>query len=220
MRPKELTGQRFGRLRVLETTARPAHRNGTDRWWKCQCACGEIVITTSRCLTSGNTQSCGCLQRDRTGDSVRTHGSSRTHLYWIYTSMLQRCSNSRSESYQWYGGRGIAVCDRWREDFRHFVADMGNPPSRHHSLDRIDNDGPYSPENCRWATAAEQRRNNRLVRLLTLGNATMCVKDWATHLKMPVQTLHGRLRQGWSIERALTTPHPWSRWKNQREADK
>jgi hypothetical protein len=120
--------------------------------------------------------------------------------------MITRCYNERHPSFKNHGGRGISVCDRWRESFEKFFADMGEPPTRHHSLDRINNDGNYEPSNCRWATVDVQRRNSRQARMLTHNGETMCVKDWAERIGVAPSTLCERLRRGWSVDRALTTP--------------
>ncbi len=118
--------------------------------------------------------------------------------------MLNRCQNPKAEGFRYYGGRGIAVCERWRQ-FDHFIADLGRrPPGT--SLERIDNNGPYEPGNCRWARLAEQNRNRSMTVWLTLNGETLCMTDWATRIGMTKATLFNRLKAGWSIERALTTP--------------
>ena len=131
----------------------------------------------------------------------------------IWYSMLQRCSDPTHSKYAYYGGRGITVCARWQDSFEAFYADMGPRPSPAHSLDRYpDHDGPYAPENCRWATKHEQMRNMRSNRWLTYNGMTMCLADWARYTEIhgtpiSVQTLRKRLRNGWSVDVALTT-HP------------
>lgn len=117
--------------------------------------------------------------------------------------MLTRCLNPRSEKWPQYGGRGIAVCQRWQESFEAFLADMGEPPPDH-SLDRIDNDGPYSPENCRWATNNQQARNKSTNRVLTYQGKSQTLAEWAEELGLPRNTIQTRLRLGWSVERALS----------------
>jgi hypothetical protein len=122
--------------------------------------------------------------------------------------MINRCTNPRTDNFPRYGGRGITVCDRWRS-FSAFLADMGPRPSRHHTLDRIDNNGPYTPENCRWADPNMQRRNQRTRHdavWLTWQGETRRLKDWAILLNMRYDTLCMRLHRGWSIERAFTEP--------------
>lgn len=120
--------------------------------------------------------------------------------------MIARCNDTESSLYTNYGGRGIAVCDRWRDSFENFLADMGQRPSRDLSIDRINNDGNYEPGNCRWATRTQQSRNQRSNRHITVGDRTMLLVEWseATGLSMP--TIAGRLKRGWSPQRAISTP--------------
>lgn len=133
------------------------------------------------------------------------HGQSYTKTYVSWRQMWMRCSNPNVKQYQWYGARGIKVCDRWK-DFKNFYADMGNRPEGL-TLDRIDNDGDYEPSNCRWATQQEQQRNRRDNVWLTLNGQTLTLTEWGRQLGISKVTLCARLtRYGWSVERALTTP--------------
>lgn len=124
-------------------------------------------------------------------------------LYGTYNQMVQRCRNPNVEAFHRYGGRGIKVCESWSEDFWNFVDDMGERPSSRHSIDRIDNDGDYCPENCRWATPEEQARNMSSNTILTHDGKTMCVIDWADHLGITRQALFARLKR-WPLDQALT----------------
>lgn len=132
-------------------------------------------------------------------------GPNRT-TYKVWEGILARCTNPKASGFDRYGGRGITVCDRWRSSFEAFLADMGARPSRAHQIDREKNDGPYAPENCRWATSAEQARNRSSNVLLTIDGETMCLLDWAIRIGMPRNTLRNRLLRGWSPERAVRTP--------------
>ena len=187
-------GQVFGRLTVLGLGRR-------EKYWLCQCRCGsepkEIYCYS---LAGGATQSCGCILREN--PPRKEHGMSKTKIHRIWCGMHERCSNPNHVFYGRYGGRGIYVCDEWRK-FENFYKDMGEKPPGM-SLDRIDNDGPYAPWNCRWATTKEQIRNSTLVTLLTWKGKTQSIVEWSEELGINKETVSTRLGRGWSVERALS----------------
>ena len=156
-----LTGQHFGRLTVIERVF-PNYTSGSARWL-CSCSCGNTTTILSGDLKSGNTKSCGCLARENSLKHGNTRGGRTTPEYFIWSTMIQRCHNPNNSKFEYYGGRGIIVCDEWRGPggFEKFLAYIGPRPSSELELDRIDNDGNYAPENVRWTTHKEQMNNTR-----------------------------------------------------------
>jgi hypothetical protein len=207
----DLVGERFGRLLVLAPAPRKSYPRGhPHRMWLCECACGKRIIVSQERLRNGNTQSCKCLQREMISRRATTHGQSRPgrkyfREYYVWASTKARCYNPNSAAFSNYGGRGITMAPRWRRSFSTFLTDMGPcPPGL--TLDRIDNDGPYTPGNCRWATREEQGRNKRSNRLIHFQGQTLCAADWAELLGVRLMTLIYRLRMGWPVVRALQEP--------------
>ena len=203
---KKLIGQTFGRLTVIARA--PNSAQGRARWL-CRCECGNTLVTLGVSLRQGRANSCGCLRREVTGVRARTHGLSKIPEYFIWRSMKSRCSNSNDKHYKDYGGRGIKPCTRWLHSFEEFFADMGPRPSPKHSIDRIDNDSGYYPENCRWATTIEQGQNSRANRNITNHRTgeTLCAAEWSRRLYGNTGLVSYRLQNGWNDRnwRALGT---------------
>lgn len=200
-RKLNLKGQRFGRLIVIKETNK---RSGGNVVWECLCDCGKNTFVITSSLTNKRTKSCGCFWKLKFFKANITHGKSSSPEYVIWENVIQRTTNKNHTSYEHYGGRGIKICERWLK-FENFYEDMGERP-KNKTLDRINNDGGYCPENCRWATRKEQQRNRRNNRLITFRGETKCVSEWSEELKIKPDTLLSRINHySWSIERALTT---------------
>lgn len=200
MRFEDRVGCRFGRLVVLDR----AENIGTRVAWVCACDCGNLTIAITSNLTRGHTQSCGCMKKERAGRAQLKHGRSKTPIYGVWCNMRTRCENKNNARYADYGARGTKVCERWLV-FDNFYADMGDAPEGM-TLDRKDNDGDYSPENCRWATPQEQNSNTRKNTFLTFAGKTQTVSAWAHEKGMRQSRLWLRLAAGWTVDKALTTP--------------
>jgi len=202
----DITNVAFGRLTAVKMAAKDKH--GKTRW-SCDCSCGrtEIIVTTEN-LRKGIARSCGCYQRDATIEANRTHGQSKTRLYRIWKNMLQRATNPDNRDYPRYGGAGRGLDDPSWKKFENFAADMAEGYRDGLTLDRIDGTKGYSKSNCRWATYAQQNSNTRQNKLLTFRGETKPAVEWAESLGMNYRTMIGRLRDGWSVERTLTTPTP------------
>lgn len=203
MRPHEdLTGRRFGYLTALERAPKGTKSRTS---WLCECECGRRKVVLAFNLKSGASRSCGCRVRAATIARSTTHGKNLTPEHKVWKGLRKRCRNRNEGGYSNYGGRGIAVCERW-DQFENFLADMGERPSSKHTIDRVDNDGPYSPDNCRWATRRAQMNNVRKNVLLEHGGCRFSVAQWARVLSVPAFRIYSRLRAGWSVDAALFRP--------------
>lgn len=203
---KDLTGQRFGRLVVVRAT----NERGPDGSviWECRCECGNTCITSSNQLTRKNhsrKRSCGCLQVEM--HRTRSHGESGSILFHKWTGMKDRCYNANAKNYEYYGGRGIAICEEWRtsyEAFRDWANSNGYKDGL--SLDRIDPDKDYSPDNCRWITMSAQQGNKRSNIMIVMDGQERTLAEWCQVLDLPYKTIHARIKRGWEPTKALTTP--------------
>lgn len=206
MNVQTIIGQRFGRLVAL----REDGSLGKDQAIACRCDCGATHRTRAHSLIYGRVKSCGCFKRDRSSETNRVHGATETQEYRIWSGMKTRCFNTTRREYRFYGARGITVCDRWvngedgKTGFECFLADLGSRPSERHSLERDDNDGPYSPQNCRWATKPEQLRNRRGTVLISHNGLTKTAEEWSQDTGIAASEIRRRIKRGWAPARALT----------------
>jgi len=195
-------GKRFKKLTVIKQAI-----GAKKTSWHCLCDCGNKTIVVGGNLTSGNTTSCGCVEayNRKNGLNHRIHGMAGTVEFHTWSRIRQRCYNTNNLKYPIYGGRGIKVCDRWLESFENFFEDMGYRPDACSSIDRKDNDGDYTPDNCRWSTPLQQANNNRKNRWITHNGIRKTVTSWSFHLGGNHDLVSGRIKRGWSEKRAVTT---------------
>lgn len=198
-------GDRFGQLIILEKI------NTRIPYFICKCDCGNTKNIRRDHLKSGGTISCGCYQSAASSQRVSkmhkgniTHGMTGTRIYGIWCGIRQRCTNPNAKFFSYYGGRGIKVCDRWLDSFENFLADMGEPQAGY-TLDRVNNEGNYEPNNCKWVTRKEQASNTRRNRNITYKGVTLNVTQWSKKTSIPSNTIITRLENGWTEEDALTT---------------
>ena len=205
MKQLNLTGKRLGKLVVIKTAGKT--KNGAYLW-QCKCDCGNEIIANVGNLKNGHTKSCGCLRVDRCKTNFTKHGLEHTRLYGIWSDMRLRCYDEKNIAYHRYGGRGITICDEWKNDIKAFYDwAMANGYKDSLTIDRIHNDGNYCPENCRWATVKEQASNRRSNILVTHNGKTQTMKEWANEVGIPYKVVWARVQKlGWSAERALTDP--------------
>lgn len=198
---KDIAGQRFGRLiAVKRTEQRSAQGNFL---WACACDCGNEALVPTAYLIAGNTKSCGCGRRKRIGAEDLGKNLIHSAEGKILTGMLQRCGNPNVKSYKDYGGRGITVCDRWKNSLRAFIDDMGLRPSPRHSIERINHNGNYEPGNCKWATKAEQARNTRTNKYVEVDGKWITQSELARMLGVSPSTVCQQIKRGVPLERIL-----------------
>lgn len=208
MKPIDLTGQRFGRLVVVERGPNAGTGTSSKARWYCRCDCGNTSLVYTSALRGGLTKSCGCWRVENgiilARPLNRTHGKSSTAAFARWISMRQRCFNPNRKDWPNYGGRGITICDRWMS-FENFYTDMGDPPPGM-QIERVDNNGNYEPGNCVWATPVQQGRNRRNNRRINASGETKTLSTWAENIGAAESTVSDRIKRGWSKEDAVTVP--------------
>lgn len=203
----DLTGQRFGKLVVERRSIRREHMV----YWVCACDCGEKKEVAGAYLKNGKIKSCGCWHREESASRAKRqferHGLRNTRLYSIWKSMKTRCSNPNFTHYKDYGGRGISVCCEWKPDFLGFYNwAMSSGYDDTLTIDRIDVNGNYCPENCRWAETVEQLYNRRNTVLYDYGGQSLTIRQLSEVSGIAEKTMRDRLKSGWSVERAVSQP--------------
>lgn len=208
IKPIDLTGKRFNRLVGI--------RKDTDKKWIFKCNCGQIKSIHKSNVLYGKSQSCGCLHKERTKKSNTTHGFARTEVsifYKKYQSSKNRCTNLRDKNFYKYGGKGIKFnwksFEEFKEDmYESFIDHVSKFGIKDTQIERIDFNGNYCKENCKWATRVEQARNKSNNRILVFKGESRCLPEWSDILNIPQNIITKRIWRGWSTERALTTPVP------------
>ena len=202
----DLTGQKFGRLTVIERSYIPSKKTR----WLCKCDCGETRHVLSYQLRSGKTKSCGCFSKDFARENFSTHNLSKEKLYFVHNTMNMRCHNENSTEYKNYGARGISVCDEWRGRqgvVNFYNWSLSNGYKEGLQIDRIDVNGNYEPNNCRWVSSKEQSINKRTNHLLNYNGETKTIKEFSEIYNIPYKTLFNRIVYlNWSIEKSLKHP--------------
>lgn len=204
---EDLTGMVFGRLTVIckeDDCVSPRGRRRTK--WRCLCECGNEKVVYASNLKRGATTSCGCFQKENMSRVKKTHGgfANREPLFSVWCSMRKRCLYPATHNYSDYGGRGISICEEWINDYNSFKEwSLSNGYSHGLSIDRIDVNGNYSPENCRWANPSEQQNNRRSNINITYKNQTHTLKEWARIRDIKYATIYTRYKLGWDVPRML-----------------
>ena len=214
---KDISGQTFNRVLVLY---RKGHAKDKHITWWCRCSCGAEFECPGNALIRGNTKSCGCLSKELTIKRSTKHGAAtrknKHPIYRNYHHMLERCYNPNNKNYNLYGARGITVCETWKNDFSTFFNwALSNNWQQGLSIDRIDNNGNYYPENCRWSTQLEQCNNQNKNIVLTYQNKTQTLSQWARELNMPYACLYDRYLRKLPVEKVLTPKHFYNFKKEQ-----
>lgn len=198
---QDLTGKTFSKLTVIGRAE--SGPNGNTRW-HCKCECGNEVTVQGAHLKNGLTKSCGCYRKERAPESNRIHGQYKTRLYRIWARMKTRCLTPGADNYRDYGGRGITICDDWKDNFQSFYDwAVSHGYNDELTIDRIDVNGNYEPSNCRWATRREQSDNTRRTIRLTIDGQTHTINEWSEISGLPRTTIYNRYRNFWPTDRLL-----------------
>lgn len=198
---RDITGLRIGMLTALKRVSTKASPEGNRPLWLIRCDCGKEFTSTTSDYTRATSTSCGCNRGKAISLKVRKHGLSRSKIYHVWDTMIARCHRKTHKSYKYYGGKGITVCERWRESFDNFYADMGSGYSEGLQLDRINNLKGYDKENCRWVTPIQQGNNKSTNRQIVTPAGVMNINEAARYFNIRNTTLLYRLAAGWSTDK-------------------
>lgn len=202
---KDLAGEKFSRLKVIKY----AYTRNKRAYWLCECVCGNTKVVSTTDLKTGNTQSCGCLKHERVktfySNLNKTHGMKGTKIYSKWLSMKARCYKKSCKGYKNYGGRGIKVCDDWKNSFITFYEwAIKNGYQDNLTIERIDVNGNYEPDNCKWITNTEQQNNKKNNTYIIYNGDKHTIAEWSRIMGINKNTISGRLRKGWTTKRVLS----------------
>lgn len=214
MKQEDYIGKTYNKLTILNFETPEDYKNKKTGYIQkqhvvtCKCNCGNLWTGKLQNIKRETTTSCGCYKTKTLKENPRgkTHGLVNTSEYYSWNAMKNRCLNKNAPNYHNYGGRGITVCDRWKDSFENFYTDMGSKPKKGYSIDRIDNNGNYEPNNCKWSSQKEQTNNQRTNKLLTYKNKIQTLSQWCEELNLNRDTVIERLNKyKWTIEKVLET---------------
>lgn len=194
----DIAGKRFGRLLVIKRIG--------EGMWECLCDCGTVKAINGRYIRDGHTASCGCLYREVAGKHFKTHGKSCEPGAGSWYNMIDRCYNPQCKAFQYYGGRGITVCDRWRGSISNFLEDMGPMPAPGYTIERKDVQGNYEPSNCVWLEKKYQGWNTRKTRFIEFNGQKKSLSQWSQEKGFARHVIKSRLSNGWTLQDAMTLP--------------
>lgn len=201
MKRLDLTNRKFGKLLVIRKAKNQKHKT----MWECKCDCGKITFVTTSNLTCNKIKSCGCLKNEKLIQRNSLHKQRHTNLYEVWKTMKQRCYNPKNLSYKNYGGRGIFVCDDWKNNFISFYNwSISNGYVKGLTIDRIDNNGNYCPENCRWVDRVLQANNTRFNKHITINGKDDTLSNWLKYYNITRNKYYNRIKKGFSEQEALT----------------
>lgn len=205
MRFKDLTGEKFGRLTVVKRIEDHYYPSGRhDVQYRCMCDCGNAVNVLGIHLRSGHTSSCGCYRQEVSREKMTTHGKTNSRLYTIWKNIKGRCFYEGHDDYAYYGGRGITICSEWKDNFECFYKwAMTHGYTDDLTIERVDVNLGYNPNNCKWIPRSEQSNNTRRNIIVTMNGETHTLKQWSSILGLKYGTIASRVKRGWTPEDAL-----------------